>query len=72
VLVTGGIMNLKTTEVYDPTAGVWQQGPSMSEGHAGHTATLLESGQVLVLGGTSETAELFDPKDTTWKTIAVH
>jgi hypothetical protein len=39
----------------------------------GHTATLLESGEVLVLGGAnSETAELFDPATETWKTLKHH
>ncbi|HEX8700361.1 MAG TPA: kelch repeat-containing protein, partial [Myxococcaceae bacterium] len=56
VLVTGGLSEWNmavqaTTEVYDPSTGLWTNAPRMFQPRAGHTATLLPSGRVLVAGG---------------------
>ena len=46
---------------------VFRRGPTMLDGRRGHTATLLDSGEVLIAGGTNSkgvvlgTAEIFDP-----------
>jgi lysophospholipase L1-like esterase len=68
VLVTGGeaAPNLSVTsaELYDPTTGAWSSTGSMATERAGHTATLLPSGKVLVVGGNfgkGPSAELYDP-----------
>jgi N-acetylneuraminic acid mutarotase len=66
VLVTGGLSDLnggtqaitsalKSTEIYDPAANTWRSGPDMAFPRAGHSAHLLPSGKVLLLGGVSWT-----------------
>jgi len=72
VLVAGGLVGTtatKTVELYDPGSGKWTPlSGTMKNARAGHTATLLNSGKVLVVGGdgTSDTAELYDPISQTW------
>jgi hypothetical protein len=71
VLVTGGSYfvvasntsgTLATAELYDPASGTFSSTGSMESARAGHTATLLNTGKVIVTGGTdSTTTELFDP-----------
>lgn len=70
---------LASAELYDPTTGNWTpltgglDNTGMRSGHAGHTATLLPDGTVLIVGGYHSRArtaasdwgtdvELFDPK----------
>ena len=71
VLVAGG--GTAGTELYDPAQGTWSAMASLGEARTGHTATLLLGpactslpapdycGKVLVAGGGSVTAELYDP-----------
>src|SRR5215813_855417 len=55
-----------------PNGGTWTFTGSLSTGRFLHTATLLPSGLVLVVGGLDETfnatasAELYDPASGTW------
>ncbi|HYO68753.1 MAG TPA: kelch repeat-containing protein [Archangium sp.] len=82
VLVTGGWIGSaplywrRTAEVYDQTTGTWTAtSNTMSTPRGNHTATLLDSGKVLVVGGYStegetNTAELFDPATNTWSPAA--
>ncbi|KYG08293.1 hypothetical protein BE21_24510 [Sorangium cellulosum] len=81
VLVLGGQNNLSgtapvdTVERYDPEAGTWKRGASMVTPRTEHTATLLESGEVLLVGGATGTwtlssAELYDPMTDTWTPAA--
>ena len=85
VLVVGGgggectsikIKTLDSAELYDPVTGSWSVTGSLKEARTGHTATLLPSGLVLVVGGevasatsleTINTAELYDPDAGNWK-----
>jgi WD40 repeat protein len=74
VLVTGGLdVNgnpLMSAELYDPNTGTFSPTPttgSMQFVHASHTATLLNTGKVLIIGWGPATAELFDPSTGTFK-----
>jgi hypothetical protein len=71
VLVAGGVHefsgpdapeseHLSSAELFDPVSGSSIFTGSLETGRVGHTATLLNSGQVLVVGGTAlPTAELY-------------
>ena len=66
-LVESSASVLKTAELYDPATGTFSPTGSMSLIHDQHTATLLQDGRVLVVGGGGEgyasqkTADLYDP-----------
>lgn len=71
VLVTGGLdasgNPLATAELYDPTAGTFSATKSeMTIKRASHTATLLNTGKVLVAGWDNAFTELFDPSTETF------
>ena len=75
VLAAGGIdqiaasgIRTNTTELYDPASGQWSPGPPMLRARAGHTATLLAGGRVLIVGGDEggASAELYDPATNAW------
>ena len=79
VLVTGGsgsagvVPGLASAELYDSTTGEWHATGALSVARVVHTATLLASGQVLVLGGIlgpQSSAELYDPAAGTWTAAA--
>jgi lysophospholipase L1-like esterase len=68
VLVTGGENSpdhsVASAELYDPSTGRWSPTGSMAAERAGHTATLLPSGEALIVGGNfgvGPEAELYDP-----------
>lgn len=73
VLIVGGISEvgprtqLAGAELYDPASGTFSPTGSMATPRAGHTATLLPDGRVLVAGGspngvvTIASAEIYDP-----------
>ena len=78
VLVAGGVnrsstgyVSLDSAELYDPATRSWTFTGSLTRPRAGHTATLLANGKVLVVGGSSGTesgmtAELYDPVTGNW------
>lgn len=83
VLVVGGwgdrdeIRPSKTVETFDPVTATWSPAAPLAERRAGHTATMLLDGRVLVVGGLSynggngsplDSVELYDPRDRTWST----
>lgn len=61
-----------TAELYDEKTGLFTQTGAMSQVRADHTATLLPSGKVLVVGGKDQnqvpqgSSELYDPSSGTW------
>lgn len=82
VLVTGGINGVgvgaviqASSELYDPATGVWTPTGAMTTARHFHTATLLSTGQVLVVGGLGPSgflasAELYDPATGAWTPTA--
>ena len=80
VLVSGGQTRLAqptsiaSAELYDPASNSWTTVTPLTTGRSVHTATLLPSGKVLVVGGLNTSAsassiavaELFDPATNTW------
>ncbi len=60
VLVTGGCADplcasvLNDATIYDPVANTWAPAGTMSSARAGHSATLLPDGTVLVAGGCTD------------------
>jgi len=71
VLVSGGLdvdgNPLQTAELYDPSAGTFTATKgNMQFVHASHTATLLQTGKVLIAGWGNATAELYDPTTDTF------
>lgn len=79
VLVAGGSIGgraddtLATAEVFDAAAERFMPTGSMGEARAGHTATLLGGGRVLVVGGSDNngrsfaSAEVYDPRTGTFE-----
>jgi N-acetylneuraminic acid mutarotase len=79
VLVAGGwdrsslpVKRLVSAELFDPDTATWRTTDSMAIGLAGHTATLLADGKVLVVGDYGQDpfkpdAELYDPATGVWR-----
>jgi Kelch motif/Galactose oxidase, central domain len=86
VLVAGGmgsngpnpnITNIYPSEIYNPNTGKWTVSGSLTVGRINHTATLLQSGKVLVTGGSvtnvilvTGECELYDPNTGNWSPTA--
>ena len=68
VLIVGGNSGggTLTAELYNPATGTFSATGSMSIPRAGHTATQLLDGRVLIAGGGTNTAELYDPASGTF------
>ena len=80
VLVSGGQTSLvlptsiASAELYDPGTNTWASAGSLATARSVHTATLLPSGKVLVVGGLNTAAnannlavsELYDPATNAW------
>ena len=71
VLVTGGYQPgvgiEASTEIWDPATNAWSAAAPLSTPRWGHQAVLLNTGKVLVLGGTPE---LYDPATDSWAAAA--
>lgn len=85
VLITGGrdnnctgtcpVYSLASAEIYDPSTGIFTPTGTLNLSRFGHNATLLQDGQVLILGGENTdsqdpgmlfAAERFDPQSGTF------
>ncbi|CAF4390202.1 unnamed protein product, partial [Adineta steineri] len=80
VLITGGaagepepLGNVKyifnEAELYETSTGYWFHTTSMNIQRYFHTASLLQNGNVLVIGGSDDapnSAEIYDPEMETW------
>lgn len=82
VLVVGGLQDpkqpaaLDSAELYDPATGEWEDTGALETARYRHSATLLDSGKVLVVGGLNRrqdqpptalaSAELYDPSTGKW------
>jgi hypothetical protein len=73
VLVAGGFGSgtyPRNAELFDPATGHWSNGGYMSTGRSQAAASVLESGKVILSGGTTSTvrpnAELYDPATNAW------
>jgi hypothetical protein len=88
VLIVGGRLHtdhppgireatLDSAELFDPATGQWTATGSLGTAREDHTATLLRSGRVLVMGGltggsafgdgtVTNTAEIYDPRTGRW------
>lgn len=88
VLVAGGaivsnppqgpriIRGVSSAEIYDPSTGIWETTGPLATARLVHTATLLRSGKVLVVGGQTDpdngsvnlkSAEIYDPISGNWR-----
>jgi hypothetical protein len=54
-----------TTEIYHPATGSFTPGPTMKQARAGHSATLLPNGAVLLVGGVGQPWNSWDAIDLT-------
>jgi N-acetylneuraminic acid mutarotase len=78
VLVVGGrgcffpiCGSFPSAELYDPATNAWTFTGTLADARAGHTATLLQNGMVIVAGGGNgshffATSELYDPATSVW------
>ncbi|CAF5182837.1 unnamed protein product, partial [Rotaria sp. Silwood1] len=79
VLVAGGTVivsetfqytYLKSTELFDPSTGMWRHTGDMNIGRDMHKATVLKNSKVLVTGGSNiyavDSSELYDPSTELW------
>jgi N-acetylneuraminic acid mutarotase len=86
-VVVGGLtgtaaapVTLASAEAYDPVSGTWSPLAALHTARAGHSATVLPDGRVLVAGGTGArgstgttalaSTEVFDPATGAWTAAA--
>lgn len=78
VLVAGGCVDSACTtptavsELYDPTSNTWTTTGSLNTARTAHTAVLLKTGKVLVVGGSPglTSCELYNPTTGAWSNAA--
>jgi N-acetylneuraminic acid mutarotase len=74
-LEVGWRPSLNSSDIYDPATDAWSKAADLGTARYYHTATLLTSGKVLVVGGWSSSGrstdtELYDPTTDTWIYVA--
>ncbi|MCP3136551.1 Kelch repeat-containing protein [Pyxidicoccus xibeiensis] len=69
---TSGTDEVRNVDIYDPATNTWTAAAPLTFGRVKHTATLLPSGKVLVVGGynadnsVARIPELYDPATDSW------
>jgi N-acetylneuraminic acid mutarotase len=71
-----------SSEIYNPSTNTWTSGPNLPAATVGHTATLLDNGKVLIVGGVqvsivfgaplpsiSNVARLYDPASNSFQSV---
>jgi len=82
VLIAGGCRNMnfpcsrrmRFVDIWDPSTGEFSEVSMMNESHWGHTATALQDGRVLVVGGyinnvARGATEVYDPTTDSWELV---
>jgi hypothetical protein len=83
ILIIGGaseisssdLKALPSAEIYDPATNLFRTAASMGTARVLHTATLLDDGRVLVVGGAAaldggtSSAEVYDPRADSWTPV---
>jgi uncharacterized protein (TIGR03437 family) len=70
------VLASRTVEIYDPSTNAWRRVADLEFPHIQHTATRLNDGRLLVIGGMDEkgqvnaAVELYDPNEDRWTTVA--
>jgi len=67
---TGGSGTLNSAELYSAGAGTFAPAGTMTAPRTGATATLLLSGNVLIAGGSTDTAEIYNPTTPAFTAIS--
>jgi hypothetical protein len=62
----GNFGPVSNADLYDPPSGTFTAASNMLQAHGGHTATVLASGKVLIVGGETFAVELFNPTSGTF------
>lgn len=60
---------LASAEIWDPATGAWTATAALPAPRAGHNATTLADGRVLVTGGGSAGADLYQPASGQWSSL---
>ncbi|MEY4064157.1 MAG: hypothetical protein RIR26_365 [Pseudomonadota bacterium] len=81
VLMMGGDTDFETglnsTEYFDPATEAFSQGPEMTVGRSGHSATPLSDGRIVIVGGEQadgqlDSIEIFDPTTLSFQPLKIH
>ncbi|MEO0422568.1 MAG: kelch repeat-containing protein [Pseudomonadota bacterium] len=66
---------LASAEIFDPASETWSDAEPMTTARVNHTAVMLSSGRVLIVGGEADgttllSVEIYDPGTDTWSSAA--
>lgn len=67
--INNGVVILNSCEIFNPTTRSWTIAEPMRYSRTGHSATLLNNGRVLIIGGGQANSELYDPLTNTWEEV---
>ncbi|MCX6174926.1 MAG: T9SS type A sorting domain-containing protein [Ignavibacteriales bacterium] len=67
--INNGVILLNSCEIFNPITKSWTTVAPMHYSRAGHSATLLSNGKVLVVGGKQAISELYNPSTDTWEEV---